>query len=279
MSVSEQETGQINSGYAISPEQLATFRRQGFVKLKKVFDRQTLDFYRKAVTHVTHEKNPRRHIPLEERDTYGKAFIQVANLWETDETVRRLTFSRRLAAIASALLEVSSVRLWHDQALFKEPSGGFTPWHVDQQYWPMLTDRSITAWIPFHEVPLEMGPMAFAIGSHRMNLARNLEISDRSETTIAEAIQQYHLEEHYCPYELGEVSFHLGWTLHRAGPNTTNRPREVHTVIYMENGQRLIEPQSKYHQADWDAWTPSTQIGEIMADEKNPVLYEAPAPL
>ncbi len=43
---------------------------------------------------------------MEERDTYHRAFIQVTNLWEKDERARRLTFSRRLAGIAAALLEV-----------------------------------------------------------------------------------------------------------------------------------------------------------------------------
>ena len=43
------------------------------------------------------------------------------------------------------------------------------------------------------------------------------------------------------PYASGEVSFHLGWTLHRAGPNTTTRPRRVHTVIYMDEAMRLAD--------------------------------------
>ena len=38
-----------------------------------------------------------------------------------------------------------SVRLYHDQALFKEAGGGITPWHQDQHYWPLDTDRTITS--------------------------------------------------------------------------------------------------------------------------------------
>ena len=273
MSATEKFAESITAPFEVTPDQLEEFRQHGFIKLKGVFDAETLEYFRKEVARVTEEKNPVKEVPLDERDTYGKAFIQVGNLWEADEVARQLTFSRRLAGIAATLLEVASVRLWHDQALFKEAGGGSTPWHADQQYWPMLTDRSITAWIPFQAVPLEMGPMAFAIGSHRMNIARDIEISDKSETVIADAIERYHINEHYSPYELGEVSFHLGWTLHRAGPNATDRPREVHTVIYMEGEQRLIEPESSFHQNDWDTWTPSTRVGEVMDDQKNPVLY------
>jgi len=265
----------LDQAYPLSEESIRLFREQGFIKLKDVLDAEVLEYYGEAITRVTLENNRYKDVPLSERTTYGRAFIQVGNLWEKDPQARELTFSKRLARIAAELLEVSAVRLWHDQALYKESGGGFTPWHVDQQYWPMLTDRSITAWIPLQPVSLEMGPMAFGLGSHRMNIARNLEISDDSEQIIADAIEMYHVEEIYEPYELGEVSYHLGWTLHRAGPNTLNEPRKVHTIIYMDAQQRLIQPQSKAHQIDWDAWTPSTQVGQVMDDEKNPTLYSA----
>ena len=81
------------------------------------------------------------------------------------------------------------MRLYHDQALYKEPSGGITPWHADQYYWPLNTDRCCTAWIPLQDTPLEMGPLAFSPGSHMVDLGRSLEISDQSEATIKEALK------------------------------------------------------------------------------------------
>jgi len=227
------------------------------------------------VTIQTLANNPLADVPMEERSTYDRAFTQVGNLWEKDDTVRELTFSKRLARIAAQLLEVSGVRLWHDQALYKEPSGGFTPWHVDQQYWPMLTDRSVTAWIPLQAVPLDMGPLEFGVRSHLMNVARQVEISDDSEKIIEQSVERYHIPTAFGPFDLGEVSFHFGWTLHRAGGNTTDTPRAVHTIIYMEEDQRLIEPQNSNQRADWEAWTPSTKLGEVMDDAKNPVLFSS----
>ena len=75
------------------------------------------------------------------------------------------------------------------------------------------------------------------------------------------------------PYKLGDVSFHLGWTLHRAGPNSTGQPRKVHTVIYMDSNMRLAEPSNPNQALDHEKWTPSTAIGEIMDDPLNPVLF------
>ena len=46
------------------------------------------------------------------------------------------------------LMQVEGVRVYADQALYKEPHGGYTPWHCDAFYWPLATDKAITAWIP-----------------------------------------------------------------------------------------------------------------------------------
>ena len=40
-----------------------------------------------------------------------------------------------------------ALRLWHDQALYKEPGGRGTDAHHDQPYWPLEQANTITAWI------------------------------------------------------------------------------------------------------------------------------------
>ena len=259
--------------YPLTADQVVQFREQGFLKVSNVFDAATLQYFEPEITRLTFAHNDLDGIPMEERDTYSRAFIQVGNLWEKSEAARRLTFSQRLAGMATELLGSSGVRLWHDQALYKEPSGGFTPWHADQQYWPMNSSLSVTAWIPLHAVPLEQGPLCFGRGSHRKRIGRDLPISDSSEALIPKEIQDQGVVEVIEPYELGDVSFHLGWTLHRAGPNTTVLPRKVHTVIYMDCNMQLSEPSNPNQSLDHEKWTPSTSVGEVMNDPLNPVLF------
>ncbi len=100
------------------------------VRLPGVFDAATLGHFEREITAlaIPHDRNA--GVPMEARDTYAKAFIQVGNLWTMGSEPRRLTFSRRLARIATELLGTRGVRMWHDQALYKEPSGGFTPCHA-----------------------------------------------------------------------------------------------------------------------------------------------------
>jgi hypothetical protein len=264
----------LDSPYRLGETERRRFREEGFIKLPGVFSPATLTAFEREISRLTFAENPQAGVPMHERSTYGKAFIQVFNLWTKSPEARRLSFSRRLARLATELLGTTGVRMWHDQSLYKEPSGGFTPWHADQQYWPMASGLCVTAWIPLHAVPLEQGPLSFGRGSHLKRIGHDLEISDDSERLIREELRREGVVEVTEPYAAGDVSFHLGWTLHRAGPNTTTEPRKVHTVIYMDRDMRLAEPKNTNQRNDHEAWTPSTRVGDIMADPLNPVLYE-----
>ena len=73
-------------------------------------------------------------------------------------------------------------------------------------------------------------------------------------------------------FGLGDVSFHTGWTYHRAGPNVTDRMRKVMTMIYMDRDMHLKAPVNKHQQADWEAWCPGAVIGELIDTPNNPVI-------
>lgn len=263
----------LDAPYELTPDHVTRFREQGFIKLKDVLDAETLDHYGDEITRLTFELNPKKGLPDAERSTYDRAFIQVGNLWQHSEAARRFTLGQRIGRIAAELLGTTGVRLYHDQSLYKEPAGGFTPWHVDQQYWPMDSSRSVTAWIPLQAVPIDMGPLCFGLGSHLKKVGREIEISDASEALIAQEIKQHKIVEVFEPYDLGEVSFHYGWTLHRAGGNTTDRPRKVHTVIFMDEDMKLAEPRNENQKRDHGMWSPTSKAGGVMNDPLNPVVY------
>jgi len=263
----------IDSNYSLEEDLVAKFRDQGFLKLKKVLSPEALQFYGQEITQKVVALNRERR-PLEERDTYAKAFLQIMNLWRESEVIRRFVFSKRLAKIATELLGTRGVRLYHDQALYKEPGGGHTPWHVDQYYWPLSNSSTVTAWIPLQAVPTEMGPLELSVGSQKINFGREFKISDESEQRITRHLKLSHLPTEAGSYELGEVRFHSGFTLHRAGPNTTGKPRRAMTIIYMDSEMRLAEPINDNQKLDWKVWMPGAKIGEIIDTPLNPVLYQ-----
>ena len=45
------------------------------------------------------------------------------------------------------------------------------------------------------------------------------------------------------------------------------------TVIYMEDGIKLIKPRNEHQRRDWDTWLPGCKIGEIANSHLNPVIW------
>ena len=78
-------------------------------------------------------------------------------MWLENPLIRSYVLSPRIAKISADLLGVKSVRLYHDNALAKEPGCGRTPWHCDDHHFPLQRD-ACTAWIPAQPIPRAMGP-------------------------------------------------------------------------------------------------------------------------
>jgi ectoine hydroxylase-related dioxygenase (phytanoyl-CoA dioxygenase family) len=262
----------LNNAYPLTRGQIEQFRRDGFIKLKHVLDAETLAHYGQEITRQTIELNT-QHLPLNERSTYDKAFLQVMNLWERSALVREFVHGQQLARIAAELLEVDGVRLYHDQSLYKEPGGGITPAHADQYYWPLSSDRTITAWIPLQAVPNDMGPLGFYARSQSVEFGRDLGISDESEEKITANMDKHGFEFVSSPFDLGEVSFHLGWTFHKAGANVSAQPRSVMTIIYMDSAMKLQPALSPIQANDAQQWCAGGLPGQLAQSAKNPLLY------
>ncbi len=264
----------LSSDYALQPAQIEELRRDGHVLLREVCSPQELAIYRAAINSAAERHNTETR-PLEERDTYGKAFLQIMNLWEQDEAVKKFTLSQRFAKIAAELLGVEGVRIYHDQALFKEPGGGPTPWHQDQYYWPLDTDNTITMWMPLVDVPLEVGSMTFGTKSHELGYLGEFKISDESDKIFDKLIADNNIDlTNYGALQAGDATWHYGWTLHGAPGNPTPKVREVMTIIYIADGARIIDPAGNSNrQDDIERWLPGLKPGDLAASALNPLVY------
>lgn len=267
------KTADLRAAYPITSQHRAQFERDGYIRLSNVLSAETIAYYEPEITRKVIELNT-MHLPMEERSTYNKAFLQIGNIWEKSDLVKELAFSPRLARIAADLMGVQAVRMYHDQALYKEGGGGITPYHADQYYWPLDSDRICTVWLPLQETPLEMGPLAFAVGSHRFEYGRDLEISDQSEEMLQRLLSErgYVLDEQ--AYTLGDASYHLGWTFHRAEPNRTEVPRRVMTIIYVDADMKLTEPINPNQVHEIEVLMPGLKTGDKLDTPLHPLLYD-----
>jgi len=261
----------LHQSFSVSQEQVAYFNSNGHAYNPGLISAAELQPYRQAILDWAADFRAQQK-PMEERDTYGKAFLQMMNLWESSETVKEFTLARRFASVAAQLLGVKNVRLYHDQALFKEPGGGHTPWHQDQYYWPLDTPKTVTMWMPLVDIEEGMGMLTFASKSSGADLPK-LEISDASESLIGDYVakQGYEIVAQKS-MKAGDATFHLGWTLHNAPGNDSNKMREVMTVIYMDAEAQVIEPLNPNQEADRQRWLLGLAPGSPAASALNPLI-------
>ncbi len=256
----------------IDPLQEQAFRKNGHTLIKNVLSKEEAGVYRGVINEAAYKFNTEKR-KMEERDTYGKAFLQVMNLWEVDEDVRKYTLAKRFAKIAADLLGVENVRLYHDQALYKEAGGGFTPWHQDQYYWPLSTTNTVTMWMPLIDIDEDMGMLTFASQSHTGGFVENVAISDESEALLEKHIKDKGFAiTRAQSMQAGDATWHYGWTLHNAPGNASKVTREVMTIIYFADGATVTKPKNEHQEADRKRWLGGLTPGSYAASALNPLL-------
>lgn len=261
-----------NTEYCPTPEQVSQYRRDGHILLHHVASKEEIAFARPLISGIVDEvaggKNTQGRI-----SDYSKMFTQVTNVWRMSEKVRPFILAKRFAGIAAALMGVPGVRIYHDQALIKEPGGKPTPWHQDYYYWPLETEHTITMWMALVDVPRTMGSMNFVSGSHVKGTFEELPISDTSQEYFEKAIRDKNMK--VLSYELkaGDATFHSGRTLHAAHGNQSTNRREVITIIYYADGTRIMKPDNQHREVDMKVFHPGQQPGDPAASELNPLVY------
>lgn len=211
------------------------FRRDGFVHVPAVLKRGELKLYAAAVDEAVALRKAGDTRSLDEKSPYEQSFLQCQYIWEDFPAVRPLTFHPKIGELTAVLLGAKKVRLWHDQALYKEAGGRETEAHQDQPYWPIAESDTATVWIPFQRTDDETGCMGYVPGSHRgeaefIDIFRTPGDGDRLVEKYADTPPVFV----HC--EPGDVIFHGGYTTHLAKANRSDHTRRVYTAIYFADG-------------------------------------------
>jgi ectoine hydroxylase-related dioxygenase (phytanoyl-CoA dioxygenase family) len=247
------------------------FRHEGFVVVPDLLDLDELDGYGAAVTAGVHARTAVGVRPYAERSRYQQSFLQCMNLWEDRPDVRPLTFHPRLGQAAAELLGVDAVRLWHDQALYKEPGGRPTDAHQDHPYWPIKETASVTAWVPFAGSQRGGGAMAYLPGTHRLGLRRFVNIFFGDPEDILADPQVSAVDPVFVEVPRGGVAFHHGLTVHLAEANTLDQARAVHTIIYFPDGATRGYP-SPHFAVDRGG----IEVGQPIDSDTTPIVWPRP---
>ncbi len=261
------------SGLAtLTPQLVQDFARDGFVVVPGLLSADERRRYGSAVDEAVARRSRSDTRALADKSRYEQSFIQCQNLWEDSEAVRPLTFHPALGEAAARLLGVDAVRLWHDQALYKEPGRRETDPHQDHPYWPIVETDTITAWIPFDGSTVGGGAMGYLPGSHRLGLRTFVNIFTGDGDDVLAREELAGMEPVFVEVPPGAVAFHHGLTFHLAGANATGTVRRVHTVIYFADGSRRGEGRFPHPSVE----RAGIAMGEVIASDVTPLAWPRP---
>ena len=254
----------------MSSESIKEFNQKGYVLVRNLIGASEIDEYKEQIELATKQRKKLDKRTLKDKSEYEQSFIQCQNLWEDFPEIRKLAFHKKITSTAAKLLGVETIRIWHDQALIKEPGGRETDIHHDKPYWPIKENKTITAWIPLVEVNENNGQLGFFPGSHLDENERFINIFSGKVSTeeLSEVTQINEIQPEYLSLMPGDVSFHNGLTFHQAKQNKSDKERLVYTVIFFADG--CTRGDDRFH---FSVDRSEIKVGEKIDSDVTPIAF------
>ena len=108
-------------------------------------------------------------------------------------------------------------------------------WHQDLTYWGLSHDDQVSMWLALSPATAECGCMRMIPGSHDLGRVDH-ELGEDPTNVLFQSQTVRGVDESravVCALELGQASFHHGWTLHASMPNRSKDRRIGLNVQYL----------------------------------------------
>ncbi|MGQ9799442.1 MAG: phytanoyl-CoA dioxygenase family protein [Ignavibacterium sp.] len=231
--VSKQLKKFLNENLKVTNEQIEFYNKNGFVKIENVVEQEFLAELKRIIEAAVLVRKGKDERELKDKSQYEQSFLQCGYLCWDFPAVKEIVFAKRFAGIVRDLMQAEYVRLWHNQALFKEPGGRVIDAHQDCSYWPIQEPQfTSTMWLALVDVPVEKGCLYFYPKTNDPNLKEYVDIFKNPHQP--DFLNDK--ERVFVPLKAGEATFHSGLTFHGVGENKTNQMREAMTIIYIKDG-------------------------------------------
>ena len=231
----------------ITATELHEFWRDGVVCLRGVLSPEVLDAMAEPVEAAIGSTDSADLSAIAGAPGSSPRFVAGVDHWRHDPRLRDFAFHRALPATVAALLRSSSVFLYEDSVLVKEPGATeATQWHQDLGYFHVDGTQMCTTWCPLDPADENTGAMRFARGSHlrpevyRPNLFVTTEPIPGTEGELVPDVDAGDYDIISFALAPGDITVHHARTLHAAGPNrSTERRRRAISVRYCGDDARV----------------------------------------
>ena len=282
---------------ALTPEKVRNYQENGFVVLENFLSADELEFWRRSVDEAVANRTGATPAQLAgnklfdrkegaaapgdsgvKKPYYASVFTQSLQLHMDHEGVNSMMLDPDIGKAAATLAGVQGIRIWHDQALIKEPWANPTGWHLDNPYWSFGNEHgphggAISLWVALDDATPENGALLFIPGSHKeAEYHRNAGIGENLGELFEVYPEWAAREPVMVPMKAGTASFHSGMTAHGAGANMTSGRRRAMTCGYMPdgatfNGNPNVLPPD---------YLETINVGDVLdSDELNPLLWRS----
>jgi ectoine hydroxylase-related dioxygenase (phytanoyl-CoA dioxygenase family) len=209
-------------------EQVGCFQARGFLRLGRITTEAELAWLRDVYDMMIKKKTG--YTPDElAHATNGSGPLSLITLIAPEGIVPALQHTllwHNARIILARLLGVEQIHLLSGWRAFFKPAGGSeTPWHQDAAYHALPYDGA-SVWLTLDPATHESGCMQYIEKSH---LGAALPHHTHGGCLIADGVDS--ASAMACPAVPGEAIAHHCRTLHKAGPNTTTRPRRALVVV------------------------------------------------
>ena len=268
----------------VSDDDRRFYAENGYLVMEEFLDASELGLWRLAVDEAVEQRGRQRFSFPTARDSevadnqeareqqayYDRVFVQRVNLWQTNDKVRELMLDPSLGQVVTEVSGVEGVRVWHDQALVKEPYANPTAFHLDVPYWSFTSPDAITIWVALDDATLENGCLYYVPGTHKAKKFDNVGIGPSIGALFDVYPEWRDVSAQPCPVPAGGALFHNGLTFHGAGANMTPGLRRAMTCAYMPDGC-TFNGTANVLPPDYLA---TLKVGDLLDNEaQNPLVY------
>ncbi|WP_136605581.1 phytanoyl-CoA dioxygenase family protein [Paenibacillus dokdonensis] len=267
--------------YEVTEQDKQDFERDGYWISPKLIDDETIEKLRQAHERIWSSDFDGDGYPMYDiRIPENKlALRKLDNGWWINDEVCKIVTSPELGCMSAELIGESSIRLWHDQVIYKPSAAGQETmlgnvgWHQDYGFWRCSsTTNMVTVWIALQDTDLGNGGMRTILGSHKWGVVEGSDtFFDQDLDGLKQKFTKGEWKDEPCILKAGQASFHHSLTFHGSGPNLSEHPR-LSIVAHLMPGDTVYKKGRGRHD-NVRLLGPQPHDGQPFNNQYFPLLY------
>jgi phytanoyl-CoA hydroxylase len=257
-------------GNVLSPEQVAFYHEQGYLRIPQVFSPDQMDELSEQLdwlmgTWAVKDQGwtgPWRRKYMDAETEKKSKLIALHDLQYYSGAWARAVTNEKLCGAMADLLDGGPVELHHSTLHVKPPQTGHPfPMHQDWAFYKHPDHRYLDVLVHLDDTCHENGEIRFMSGSHKNGGLEHVTVDPQTGAACTPhlPLDKYRLEDTVAvPAKRGDVVVFNIFTIHGSHINTTDRMRRLVRVGYRHPDNLQLEGQSRNRPA-WLVWGTRTR--------------------